>query len=63
MKKKKLIKSIAKYAIEHNCEVSLEVKNRKSNSNTFISDSGTEDTGLELRVTPKGEDKDNVSDE
>lgn len=54
MKKKKLIECIAKYAIKHNHGVSLEVRNRKSNSNTFISDSGTEDAGLELLVVPKG---------
>lgn len=57
MKKKKLIETIAKYAIKHNHGVSLEVKKRKSNSNTFISDSGTEDAGLELRIMPKGEDE------
>lgn len=57
MKKRKLIETIAKYAIKHNHGVSLEVKKRKSNSNTFISDSGTEDAGLELRIMPKGEDE------
>ena len=56
MKKKKLIKSIAKYAIRHNCEVSLEAKNYRSNGKTFISDSRTVDTGLELCITPKGAD-------
>ena len=57
MKKKKLIKSMAKYAIKHNCEVSLEAKDWRSNEKTLIADSGTVDTGLELHITPKGADE------
>ena len=53
---KKLIKSIAKYAIKHNCEVSLEAKDWRSKGKTIISDSGTVDTGLILNITPKGAD-------
>lgn len=56
MKKEKLIKSIAKYAIKHNCEVSLEAKDWRSNGSTFISDSEKVDTGLILNITPKGAD-------
>lgn len=56
MKKKKLIKSIAKYAIKHNCEVTLQAKDRKSKSKNFLIDSGSVDTGLELCITPKGAD-------
>lgn len=56
MKKEKLIKSIAKYAIKHNCEVSLETKDWRSNGSTFISDSEKVDTGLILNITPKGAD-------
>lgn len=56
MKKKKLFKTIAKYAIKHNCEVSLEAKDWKNNSKNFLTDSGSVDTGLELCITPKGAD-------
>lgn len=57
MNNKKLIKQIAKYAIRHNCEVTLQAKDEKSNSKVLIVDSGTTDTGLELWVIPKGEEK------
>lgn len=60
MKKKKLFKTIAKYAIRHNCKVSLEAKDYRSTGKTFISDSGEVDTGLELHITPKGADDDEV---
>lgn len=56
MKKKKLIKSIAKYAIRHNCEVTLQVKDEKSSGKALIVDSAKTDTGLELWVVPKGEE-------
>ena len=56
MKRKKLIKEIAKYAIKHNCEVTLQVKDEKSSSKVFIVDSAKTDTGLELWVVPKGEE-------
>ncbi len=57
MNNKKLIKQIAKYAIRHNCEVTLQAKDEKSNSMLLIMDSETTDTGLELWVVPKGEEK------
>ena len=60
MKKKKLIKCIAKYAINNNCEVSLEAKDWRSKGKTIISDSGTVDTGLMLNITPKGADDEAV---
>lgn len=56
MKKKKLIKSIAKYAIKHNCEVTLQAKYEKSSGKVLIVDSAKTDTGLELWVMPKGAD-------
>lgn len=56
MKKKKLFKTIAKYAIKHKCEVSLEAKDWKNNSKNFLTDSESVDTGLELCITPKGAD-------
>lgn len=56
MKKKKLFKTIAKYAIKHNCEVSLEEKDWKNNSKNFLTYSGSVDIGLELCITPKGAD-------
>lgn len=56
MKKKKLIKSIAKYAIKHNCEVTLQAKDEKSSGKVLIVDSAKTDTGLELWVVPKGAD-------
>jgi len=52
-----MFKQIAKYAIRHNCEVTLQAKDKKSNSKLVIVDSGTTDTGLELWVIPKGEEK------
>lgn len=56
MNNKKLIKQIAKYAIKHNCEVTLQAKDEKSSSKAFIVDSAKTDTGLELWVVPKGEE-------
>ena len=53
MKKTKLIKHIVKYAIRHNCEITLEAKDWKNNSKNFLTDSGSVDTGLELHVEPK----------
>lgn len=53
MNNTKLIKHIAKYAIRHNCEITLEAKRWKNNSKNFLTDSGSVDTGLELHVVPK----------
>ena len=56
MKNKKLIKQIAKYAIRHSCEVTLQAKDEKSSGKAVIVDSAKTDTGLELWVVPKGAD-------
>lgn len=52
MKKKKMIKKIAKYAIRHNCRVELEAKEWNNKSKSFLTNTDSIDTGLELRVMP-----------
>lgn len=50
MRKERLFKSIAKYAIKHGFEITLEAKDHDIHSKNFITESNGRDTGVELRV-------------